>query len=135
MNNRQLFLNHVAQTSPEPIGIEMVKADGIYLFDKDGKKYIDAISGFSVANIGHSHPKVVEAVQKQVAQYMHLIVYGEFIEQPQVTYAKLLTDHLPSSLNCVYFTNSGTEATEGAMKLAKRVTNRTKIISFSTYGF
>lgn len=131
MNNRQLFLNHVAQTSPTPIGIEMVKADGIYLFDVDGKKYTDAISGFSVANIGHSNPKVIEAVQKQAAQYMHLIVYGEFIEQPQISYAKLLTDHLPSTLNCVYFTNSGTEATEGAMKLAKRVTNRSKIISFS----
>ncbi|MDE3143700.1 MAG: aminotransferase class III-fold pyridoxal phosphate-dependent enzyme, partial [Bacteroidota bacterium] len=131
MNNRQLFLNHVAQTSPTPIGIEMVKADGIYLFDADGKKYIDAISGFSVANIGHGNPKVIESVQKQAAQYMHLIVYGEFIEQPQISYAKLLTDHLPSSLNCVYFTNSGTEATEGAMKLAKRVTNRSKIISFS----
>ncbi|OIR08262.1 acetylornithine/acetyl-lysine aminotransferase [mine drainage metagenome] len=131
ISNRQLFLNHVAQTSPTPIGIEMVKADGIYLFDADGKKYIDAISGFSVANIGHSNPKVIEAVQTQAAQYMHLIVYGEFIEQPQVSYAKLLTDHLPSTLNCVYFTNSGTEATEGAMKLAKRVTNRSKIISFN----
>ena len=131
ISNRQLFLSHVAQTSPSPIGIEMVRANGIYLYDVDGKKYIDAISGFSVANIGHSHPKVVEAVQMQAAQYMHLIVYGEFIEQPQVTYAKLLTDHLPSSLNAVYFTNSGTEATEGAMKLAKRVTNRSKIISFN----
>ena len=131
ISNKQLFLNHVAQTSPTPIGIEMVKADDIYLFDKDGKKYIDAISGFSVANIGHSNSKVVNAVQTQAAQYMHLIVYGEFIEQPQITYAKLLSDNLPSSLNCVYFTNSGTEATEGAMKLAKRATNRSKIISFN----
>jgi len=129
MNNRQLFLQHVAQTSAAPIGIEMVKAEGIYLFDVDGKKYFDAISGFSVANIGHSHPKVVDAVQQQAAQFMHLIVYGEFIEQPQVAYAQLLTENLPSSLNCVYFTNSGTEATEGAMKLAKRVTNRSKIIA------
>jgi acetylornithine/succinyldiaminopimelate/putrescine aminotransferase len=87
------------------------------------------ISGFSVANIGHSHPKVVEAVQQQAAQYMHLIVYGEYIQQPQVAYAQLLTKHLPPSLNCVYFTNSGAEATEGAMKLAKRITNRSKIIS------
>jgi len=84
-----------------------------------------------VANIGHSHPAVIEAVKKQAEQYMHLIVYGEFIEQPQVAYAKLLTDHLPEQLNCVYFTNSGAEATEGAMKLAKRVTNRTKIIAFN----
>lgn len=131
MNLRNLFLNHVAQTSPAPIGIEMVKAEGIFLFDVNGKKYIDAISGFSVANIGHSNPEVIKAVQQQVEKYMHLIVYGEFIQQPQVSYAKLLTDHLPASLNCVYFTNSGAEATEGAMKLAKRVTNRSKIISFN----
>lgn len=131
MNQRQLFLNHIAQTSPTPIGIEMVKASGIHLWDADGKKYVDLISGFSVCNIGHSHPSVVKAVQEQAAQYMHLIVYGEFIESPQVQYAKLLTDHLPASLNCVYFTNSGAEATEGAMKLAKRVTGRSKIIAFN----
>lgn len=131
MNNRQLFLSHIAQTSPAPIGIEMVKAEGIYLWDKDGKKYVDLIAGFSVCNIGHSHPKVVKAVQEQAAQYMHLIVYGEFIESPQISYAKLLTDLLPPSLNCVYFTNSGAEATEGAMKLAKRVTGRSKIIAFN----
>jgi acetylornithine/succinyldiaminopimelate/putrescine aminotransferase len=131
ISNKQLFLNHVAQTSVAPIGIEMVKAEGVYLFDVDGKKYFDAISGFSVANIGHGNKKVIEAVHQQSAQYMHLIVYGEFIEQPQIAYAKLLTDNLPTSLNCVYFTNSGAEATEGAMKLAKRVTNRSKIISFN----
>jgi acetylornithine/N-succinyldiaminopimelate aminotransferase len=131
MNNRQLFLQHIAQTSPAPIGIEMVKADGIHLWDAQGKKYIDLISGFSVCNIGHSHPDVVKAVQDQAAEYMHLIVYGEFIEAPQTAYAKLLTDHLPASLNCVYFTNSGAEATEGAMKLAKRVTGRSKIIAFN----
>lgn len=130
MTNRQLFLQHLAQTSPAPIGIEMVKAKGIHIWDITGKKYVDLISGFSVCNIGHSHPAVVKAVQEQAAEYMHLIVYGEFIESPQTTYAKLLTDHLPSSLNCVYFTNSGAEATEGAMKLAKRVTRRSKIISF-----
>ena len=89
MNNRQLFLNHVAQTSVTPIGIEMVKAAGIHLWDADGKKYVDLISGFSVCNIGHSHPAVVKAVQDQAAEYMHLIVYGEFIETPQVSYAKL----------------------------------------------
>jgi acetylornithine/succinyldiaminopimelate/putrescine aminotransferase len=130
MNNRQLFLNHLAQTSLSPIGIEMVKASGIHLWDVNGKQYVDLISGFSVCNIGHSHPNVVKAVQEQAAQYMHLIVYGEFIESPQTSYAKLLTDHLPPSLNCVYFTNSGAEATEGAMKLAKRVTGRSKIIAF-----
>ncbi len=129
-SNRQLFLNHVAQTSDQPIGIEMVKAAGVYLWDTAGKRYLDLISGFSVCNIGHSHPKVVKAVQDQAAEYMHLIVYGEFIEQPQVAYAKMLTDLLPPSLNSVYFTNSGAEATEGAMKLAKRVTGRSKIIAF-----
>jgi len=131
MTNRQLFLQHVAQTSQTPIGIEMVKAAGIHLWDTDGKKYVDLISGFSVCNIGHSHPKVVKAVQEQAAEYMHLIVYGEFIESPQTAYAKFLTDHLPATLNCVYFTNSGAEATEGAMKLAKRVTGRSKIIAFN----
>lgn len=129
--NRQLFLQHVAQTSPAPIGIEMVKAEGVYLFDVDGKKYFDAISGYSVANIGHSNPQVVDAVKRQAEQYMHLIVYGEFIEQPQVSYAHLLTQYLPENLNCIYFVNSGTEAVEGALKLAKRVTNRSKIISFN----
>lgn len=131
ISNRQVFLQHVAQTSQAPIGIEMTKADGIHLWDKEGKKYVDLISGFSVNNIGHSHPAVVKAVQEQAATYMHLIVYGEFIENPQVQYAKLLTDYLPTTLNCVYFTNSGAEATEGAMKLAKRITGRSKIIAFN----
>ena len=131
MSLRNQFLQHIAQTSPAPIGLEMERAEGIYIYDTDGKEYIDMISGFSVANIGHSNPKVVKAVQDQAAKYMHLIVYGEYIQQPQVSYAKLLTELLPSSLNCVYFTNSGAEATEGALKLAKRVTNRSKIISFN----
>ena len=131
MSLRNNFLQHIAQTSLAPIGLEMASAKGIYIYDTNGKAYLDMISGFSVANIGHSHPKVIEAVQQQASQYMHLIVYGEYIQQPQVAYAKMLTDLLPSSLNCVYFTNSGTEATEGAMKLAKRVTNRSKIICFN----
>jgi acetylornithine/succinyldiaminopimelate/putrescine aminotransferase len=129
MTNRQLFLNHVAQTSTAPIGLEIVRAAGIKMWDVDGKEYIDLISGFSVCNIGHSHPEVVKAVKEQVEKYMHLIVYGEFIETPQVAFAKLLINHLPSTLNSVYFTNSGAEATEGAMKLAKRVTGRSKIIA------
>ncbi len=129
MDNKTLFLRHIAQTSSAPIGIEMVKASGIHIWDTDGKKYIDLISGFSVCNIGHSHPEVVKAVKEQAEAYMHLIVYGEFIESPQTQYARLLTDHLPASLDCVYFTNSGAEATEGAMKLAKRITNRSKIIA------
>lgn len=129
MTNRQLFLSHVAQTSPSPIAIEMVKAAGTKMWDVDGKEYIDLISGFSVCNIGHTHPAVVAAINEQVKKYMHLIVYGEFIQSPQVAYARLLSDHLPGNLNCVYFTNSGAEATEGAMKLAKRVTGRSKIIA------
>lgn len=131
ISNRQLFLQHIAQTSPAPAGLEIIKASGIYMWDADGKKYMDGISGFSVCNIGHSHPDVVKAVQQQAAEYMHLIVYGEFVESPQTSYAKLLVDHFPSSLNCVYFTNSGAEATEGAMKLAKRFTGRSKIIAFN----
>jgi acetylornithine/N-succinyldiaminopimelate aminotransferase len=131
MDNRQLFLHHVAQTSPAPIGLEIVKASGCSMWDKDGKEYLDLISGFSVMNIGHSNPAVIEAIKKQVDEYMHLMVYGELIETPQVAYAKKLTEHLPSSLDCVYFTNSGTEATEGAMKLAKRCTGRTQIVAFN----
>lgn len=129
MTNRQLFLSHVAQTSTEPIGLEIVKAKGVKMWDVNGREYIDLIAGFSVANIGHGNEKVIKAVQHQAEQYMHLIVYGEFIETPQVAYAQMLTQHLPVTLNSVYFTNSGAEATEGAMKLAKRVTGRSKIIA------
>jgi acetylornithine/succinyldiaminopimelate/putrescine aminotransferase len=129
MNNRQFFLQHVAQTSTAPLGIEMVEAAGVTLTDVDGKTYTDFIAGFSVCNIGHSHPEVVKAVQEQAAKYMHLIVYGEFIESPQVQYAALLASYLPQNLDCVYFTSSGAEATEGALKLAKRVTGKTKILA------
>ena len=131
MNKRELFLRHVAQTSPAPLGLEIVKAKGSILRDVAGKKYLDLIAGISVCNVGHRHPKVVKAIKKQLDDYMHLLVYGEMIETPQVQYAKWLTDHLPAKLNSVYFTNSGTEATEGAMKLAKRVTGRTQIIAFN----
>ena len=130
MNERELFLKHVAQTSPSPLAFEIAKAEGCLLYDAKGKEYIDLIGGISVANIGHRHPKVIEAIKKQLDAYMHVMVYGEFIESPQVQYAKLLTDHLPSALNSVYFINSGAEAIEGAMKLAKRVTHRTQIIAF-----
>jgi acetylornithine/succinyldiaminopimelate/putrescine aminotransferase len=130
MNNRQLFFQHLAQTSDKPIGIEVASAEGIYIKDVDGKKFVDMIAGFSVCNIGHSHPDVIQAIQAQVEKYMHVIVYGEFIQAPQVQYAKALMSLLPENLQSVYFTSSGAEATEGAMKLAKRVTKRTKIISF-----
>ncbi len=130
INNRQLFFQHLAQTSDKPIGIEVARANGIYIHDVAGKAFIDMIAGFSVCNIGHSHPAVIKAIQEQVEKYMHVIVYGEFVQAPQVQYAKAITALLPENLNAVYFTNSGAEATEGAMKLAKRVTGRTKIVSF-----
>ena len=130
MTNRQLFLNHVGQTSAAPLCLEIVKAEGCKLIDVKGKEYIDLIGGISVCNVGHRHPKVIAAIKKQLDDYLHIMVYGELVENPQVQYAKLLTDHLPSSLNAVFFTASGSEATEGAMKLAKRYSNRTQIISF-----
>jgi acetylornithine/succinyldiaminopimelate/putrescine aminotransferase len=131
MTNRQLFLQHLAQTSTAPLALEIVKAEGSELWDINGKKYIDLIGGISVANVGHRHPKVIEAIKKQLDAYLHIMVYGELVQSPQVQYAKLLTDHLPARLNSVYFTNSGAEAVEGAMKLAKRYTNRTEIVAFN----
>ena len=128
--NRQLFLNHVGQTSEAPLALEIVKAEGSKLFDADGKEYIDLIGGISVCNVGHRHPKVIEAIKKQLDDYLHIMVYGELVQSPQVQYATMLTGHLPASLNSVFFTASGSEATEGAMKLAKRSSGRTQIISF-----
>ncbi|MEY3921751.1 MAG: hypothetical protein RL634_1512 [Bacteroidota bacterium] len=130
MNQRELFLRNVAQTSDAPLALEIVRAKDITLWDVHGKAYLDLISGISVSNIGHSNTEVIEAVKKQAELYMHIMVYGELIESPQVQYATELISHLPSTLNSVYFTNSGTEATEGAMKLAKRVTGRTQILAF-----
>lgn len=131
MNQRELFLQHVAQTSPAPLALEIVKAEGSLLWDTHGKEFLDLIAGISVCNIGHRHPKVVEAIKKQADEYLHLLVYGEFVETPQVAYAQYLTQHLPQKLNSVYFTNSGAEAVEGAMKLAKRYTGRTQVLSFN----
>ena len=130
MTNRQLFLNHVGQTSEAPLCLNIVKAEGSKMWDADGKEYIDLIAGISVCNIGHRHPAVIEAIKKQLDDYLHIMVYGELVENPQVAYAKMLADHLPHSLNAVFYTASGSEATEGAMKLAKRYTGRTQIISF-----
>ena len=130
MTNRQLFFEHIAQTSDFPLGLEIERADGIYLFRAgDGKPYIDLISGIGVSNVGHRHPRVLEAIQKQLDKYLHLMVYGEYVQTPQTQLAHALTQTLPASLNTVYFTNSGTEAVEGAMKLAKRYTGRSEIIS------
>ena len=130
LNNRQFFLQHLAQTSPKPIGLEVERAEGVYIYDTAGKSYIDLIAGFSVCNIGHSHPNIIAAIEKQIKQYMHVIVYGEFIQTPQVQYAQSLLSLLPENLQSIYFTNSGAEAAEGAMKLAKRVTKRTRIVAF-----
>jgi acetylornithine/N-succinyldiaminopimelate aminotransferase len=129
-NNRELFLKHLAQTSPAPLSLEIDKAEGIYIFDKNGKKYIDLISGISVSNIGHRHPDVVKAIKEQLDKYMHLMVYGEYIQTPQVLLAEKISSLLPPELNSVYFVNSGSEATEGALKLAKKHTSRTEIIAF-----
>lgn len=140
ISNRQLFLQHVATTSDYPISLEIERAEGIYMYSPEGKRYIDLVSGVSVSNLGHGHPKVRQAVKDQVDKYMHLMVYGEFIETPQVKLAKLLADNLPEKLNSVYFVNSGSEANEGAIKLAKRYTGRSEIIHFknayhgSTHG-
>jgi len=131
MNQRAIFLQHIAQTSPAPLALEITGAAGCYLYDAAGKEYLDIIGGISVCNIGHRHPAVIAAIKEQADKYLHVLVYGEFIQSPQVQYARLLANHLPSSLNTVYFTNSGAEATEGAMKLAKRVTGRTQIMAFT----
>jgi acetylornithine/N-succinyldiaminopimelate aminotransferase len=130
MTNRQLFLNHVGQTSDAPLCLNIVQAEGSKMWDAEGKEYIDLIAGISVCNVGHRHPKVVQAIKDQADKYLHIMVYGELVENPQVEYAKALTDYLPAQLNSVFFTASGSEATEGAMKLAKRYTNRSQIISF-----
>ena len=130
MTNRELFLRHVGQTSEAPLCLNIVKAEGSKMWDAAGKEYIDLIAGIGVCNIGHRHPEVVQAIKDQADKYLHVMVYGELIENPQVEYAKLLTDHLPANLNSVFYTASGSEATEGAMKLAKRFTGRSQIISF-----
>jgi acetylornithine/succinyldiaminopimelate/putrescine aminotransferase len=131
MNQRELFLQHVAQTSDAPLALEIVRAAGSKMWDREGKEYIDVISGISVCNVGHCHPRVVQAIKDQVDQYMHIMVYGELIESPQVQYASRITSFLPASLDSVYFTSSGSEATEGAMKLAKRLTGRTNMVAFN----
>jgi acetylornithine/succinyldiaminopimelate/putrescine aminotransferase len=136
----EIFLSHLAQTTPFPFLISVEKAEGVYLYSPDGKRYMDLISGIAVANIGHRHPRVVEAIKSQLDKHMHVMAYGEYIQSSSNLLAKKLADVLPSSLNCSYFVNSGTEANEGALKLAKRYTGRTEIISFyksyhgSTHG-
>ncbi|MFW5725202.1 MAG: aspartate aminotransferase family protein [Bacteroidota bacterium] len=140
MNNRQLFYHFLGQTSEAPLAIEIERAEGVYMYGPDGKRYLDLISGIGVSNVGHCHPHVVDAVKKQAETYMHLMVYGEFVQSPQVELAHLLCSYLPEHLNNVYFVNSGSEAIEGALKLAKRHTGRTEVVAFknayhgSTHG-
>ncbi len=129
-SQRQLFLQHIAQVSPEPLAIEIDRARGSLLIDKKGKRYIDLISGISVSNLGHNYPEVTRAIQKQLKKYTHVMVYGELVESPQVLLATKLTQQLPEQLNSVYYVNSGNEAIDGALKLAKRTTGRAEIISF-----
>ncbi len=129
LNLRQLFLLNNAQTSSTPRLLEIERAEGIYLYEPSGKKYMDLVSGFAVSNVGHRNENVVNAIKDQVDRYMHLSVYGEFVQAPQVLFAEKLVSVLPKNLDCVYFVNSGTEATEGALKLAKRFTGRSKIVS------
>ncbi|MCC6412591.1 MAG: aspartate aminotransferase family protein [Saprospiraceae bacterium] len=125
---RQLFLRHLAQTSPGPLSLEIDRAEGLYLYDTDGKAYLDLIAGIGVSCLGHRHPAVQAAVEAQVNRYWHTLVYGEYVLNPQVKLAALLASQLPG-LDAVYFVNSGTEATEGAMKLAKRFTGRPDIVA------
>ncbi len=130
MNDRMYFYRHLAQTSSFPLALEIVRANGIYMYDAVGKEYMDLISGISVSALGHGHPAVVRAVKAQAEKYMHLMVYGEFVQSPQVQLAVLLSEVLPDKLEQTFFVNSGSEAVEGALKLAKRYTGRTQIVSF-----
>jgi 4-aminobutyrate aminotransferase-like enzyme len=129
LSKRQLFLQHIAQTSPSPLLLEIERAEGMYLYDPKGKSYLDLIAGIGVSCLGHRHPAVEQAVKDQLGKYWHTLVYGEYVLSPQVELAQLLTDQLPDPLDSVYYVNSGSEATEGAMKLAKRYTGRPEIIA------
>lgn len=129
ISNRELFLNNTAQTSNSPRLIEIERAEGSYLYGPHGEKYLDLVSGFNVSNIGHRHPKVLEAIKAQLDKYLHVTVYGEFVQAPQVQFATKLLEQLPSSFGSVYLTNSGAEAVEGSMKVAKKFTGRRQIIA------
>jgi acetylornithine/N-succinyldiaminopimelate aminotransferase len=129
--SKELFLKYLGQTSPYPIGLEISRAKGCYLYDPSGKKYLDLISGFSVSNLGHSNPRIIDAICEQAGSYLHTMVYGELIQSPQVRYAKELVNNLPENLNQVFFVNSGSEAVEGALKLAKRYTGRHELVCFT----
>ncbi len=131
MTNKELFFRHMGLPSSTPLAIEMERAEGIYIYDRSGKEYIDLVSGVAVSNAGHGNREVIAAIKEQVDKYMHLMVYGEYVQAPQVQLAKKLTGFLPPNLDSVYFVNSGSEANEGAMKLAKRYTGRSEIFAFN----
>lgn len=124
------FYNHVALTSDFPMGLEVAKAQGPYIYLTDGRRILDLISGIAVSSLGHGHPKVIQAIKDQVDKHLHVMVYGEFIQHPQSAFAKLLCEHLPEGFDRVYLVNSGTEANEGALKLAKKYTGKQKLIGF-----
>ena len=126
---RSIFFRHIAQTSDAPLALEIDYARGMYLYGTDGKRYMDLISGISVSNLGHSHPVIIRAIQEQAGRHLHLLVYGELIQAPQVNLAGLLAVNLPLQLDNIYFVNSGAEAVEGALKLAKRYTKRSEIVA------
>ena len=126
---RDDFLKYQAKTTPYPMGMEVKRAKGCYIIDQKGKKHLDFVAGVSACSIGHRHPTVVRAMKKQLNRYMHVMVYGEYVQSPAVKLCKLLAEHLPPSLEVTYLTNSGTEAIEGAMKLAKRVTGKTGFVA------
>ncbi len=130
MTDKDLYYQYLGLPSLNASAIEMVDAEGIYVFSREGKKYVDLVSGVSVNNIGHKNPDIIEAVQRQAAKYMHLMVYGEFVQSPQVRLAKMLSERMPEGLDVSYFVNSGSEAVEGALKLAKRYTGRAEVIAF-----
>lgn len=130
MASQEDFLQYQAPTNPHPYLLNVEKAEGLYIDTADGKRYMDMIAGVSVNNIGHRHPKVIEAIKAQADQYLHVMVYGEFIQEAPVAFSKKLVSLLPNSLNCVYSVNSGTEANEAALKLAKRMTGRSQLIAF-----
>ncbi|MFC4219671.1 aspartate aminotransferase family protein [Flagellimonas marina] len=127
--NRDDFFTYQAQTTPHPLGLEISHANGSYIYDTEGKAHLDFVAGVSACGLGHSHPRVVNAIKEQVDKYMHVMVYGEYVQQPAVKFTKLLAAHLPINLETTYLVNSGTEAMEGALKLARRYTGRSEIIS------
>ena len=131
ISGQNIFLKHQAQTTPFANGMEISRAEGMYIYDANNKKFLDLVAGVSACTLGHSHPAIVKSVNEQIQRYAHVMVYGEYVQSPQYKLSHLLIKNLPENLNCTYLVNSGTEAIEGAMKLAKRITSKNKIISFN----